>query len=173
MRRSELLLKNNARLEPPHRATEKRKKVEGSFFQSTRRLIPERERETDDRKGVIESQANMKSFSFTIFFLTVHSYKLMPRPFFGKSSLGIQGQDSYQSGADAVKEQVPIKVAISNKVIGGLFSIKPLFKIASRNARANMVKQGLAINVDWEREIKYLEDNIDTLETMKRFVADP
>ena len=60
---------------------------------------------------------------------------------------------------------MPWRVKLADGMISTIFKVKPLFRIASKQARSSMIERGLKISVDWKQEIKYLEDNIETLET--------
>jgi hypothetical protein len=53
-----------------------------------------------------------------------------------------------------------LKSKIAEGVIGSLFKFRPLFKIASKNARNMMVNRGKEIDVDWEQNFNNLNNNI-------------
>ena len=53
-----------------------------------------------------------------------------------------------------------LKSKIAEGVVGAVFKIRPLFKIASNNARKMMVNRGKEIDVNWEQNVKNLNSNI-------------
>ena len=53
-----------------------------------------------------------------------------------------------------------LKSKIAEGVISSLFKVRPLFKIASKNARNMMVNRGKEIDVDWEQNFNNLNNNI-------------
>jgi len=53
-----------------------------------------------------------------------------------------------------------LKSKIAEGIVGSVFKIPPLFKIASNNARKMMVKRGKEIEVDWEQNVRNLNNNI-------------
>ena len=57
----------------------------------------------------------------------------------------------------------PLNVKIAGGLINALFSIKPLFKMASGKARSSMVERGAKIGVDWVQNVNNLERDIDQL----------
>lgn len=73
-------------------------------------------------------------------------------------------QLSMSSSASAAKDKdTPLNVKVADKVISTLFSIKPLFKIASTKARSSMIERGLKIDVDWQKNVKSLQADIEIL----------
>ncbi len=60
--------------------------------------------------------------------------------------------------------QQPLKLKVANLLVESLFSIGPLFNRAKENARESMIEQGLKINVDWEADVKYLENSFNIIE---------
>lgn len=69
----------------------------------------------------------------------------------------------YQDSAQA--KATPLKVKIAGGLINALFSVKPLFKMASNKARSSMVERGAKIGVDWVQNVNQLEKDIDALTT--------
>lgn len=64
---------------------------------------------------------------------------------------------------DIVKSDVSIKQKAADTLLGGLFSIKPLFRMVASKARDRMINQANAIGVDWLANVANYEKNMDSL----------
>lgn len=75
------------------------------------------------------------------------------------SSSAIASSSSAVSSSDSKSliTQIPLEVHMVDTFVSSLFSIKPLFHIASAQARSSMVKQGLSIGVDWKANVQSIE----------------
>jgi ubiquinone/menaquinone biosynthesis C-methylase UbiE len=56
-----------------------------------------------------------------------------------------------------------ISSKLATTLLEGAFKIKPLFKLASTMARKQIIKQGLSIGVDWDKETKEIYKQMDSL----------
>jgi hypothetical protein len=66
--------------------------------------------------------------------------------------------------AHAVKDDTtPLNVKLAGNLVGAMFSIKPLFKMASNKARSMMIDRASLIGVDWLGEVKELQSHLDVL----------
>ena len=68
---------------------------------------------------------------------------------------------------------LPLRVKLTNGLIERAFKIKPLFNLASANARKTMIERGLTIGVDWRTNVDYLQSYIDRLETNLEVIKKP
>lgn len=59
-----------------------------------------------------------------------------------------------------------LKVKVADALITSAFQIRPLFKMASKKARDQMVEQGQQIGVDWKVNVGQLQSDMEKLTTM-------
>ena len=62
-----------------------------------------------------------------------------------------------------MRDTSSFKVKAVDRVIEGIFNIKPLFNIAAKQARSKMVERGSQIGVNWSTYREDLESNMDKL----------
>lgn len=71
---------------------------------------------------------------------------------------------SSSSNFTSSASSIPLNVQLADTLVSSLFSIKPLFDIASAQARSSMIKQGLSIGVDWKANVESIESKMTQLQ---------
>ena len=64
------------------------------------------------------------------------------------------------SATETSAQTIPLKVKVADKLISSIFSIKPLFNIATQKARKSMMNQGMQIGVDWNSNVASIESKM-------------
>ena len=101
-----------------------------------------------------------------IILTVVHGLKFVPttRRIALGHTLRFTRLESLKAQQEAAKDaSTPLQVKLAGGLINALFSVKPLFRYASGQARASMIDRGLSIGVDWVENVGKLEKDIDKL----------
>mmetsp|Transcript_16182 Transcript_16182/g.23600 ORF Transcript_16182/g.23600 Transcript_16182/m.23600 type:complete len:369 (-) Transcript_16182:35-1141(-) len=100
------------------------------------------------------------SFIFAILFSQSFSFRKIVSP--SQCSLVLYEGKDVLEGLTPISTD-DIKTRIVGSLLGSLFRIQPVFKLAASKARTMMVDRGLQIDVDWKRNVDELNSNIENL----------